>query len=206
MKTGMEWMRTSVGVSFHWTSHWKNGALGPDGKRLSYEDAINGFDTDRFVNALKKIGADHCLFTLTHAEQYLAFPNEVLESLLPGRTTKRDLIGEIIDGLHAEGIRFIAYYNHACNVHQDAPWEKACGYAEGIHGDLDLFAKNICDIVSFTAKRYGEKLSGWWFDSGYSLDPRGPHNSISCEMGDWQFPWENLICAAKSGNPACAVA
>jgi len=198
----LEWMKSSVGVAVHWTSH----SVRVDGTHLPYREAVEAFDVGRFIDSVVGTGAGHCLFTLTHAEQYLVFPNEPLERLLPGRTTQRDLIGEIAEGLNAAGVRFLTYYNHSCNGEDDVIWKRACGYADGKNGDLDAFAQNICDIVSFTAKRYGEKLSGWWFDSSYSVDPKGPHNTISCDMGDWQFPWDKLYSAAKSGNANCAVA
>ena len=195
------WMKRSIGVSFHWTSNTTEA----DGSRGSYREAVDAFDADHFVSALRDAGAGHCIFTLTHAKQYLAFPNEPLEALLPGRTVERDLIGEITDGLSASGIRLIAYYNHSCNGDDDPEWKKACGYADGIHGDLDRFADNICRIVSHTAQRYGKKLAGWWFDSAYSVDPRGPYNTITCEMGSWRFPWDRLVDAAKAGCGECAV-
>lgn len=200
--TAIAWMRGSFGISVHWTTH----SVRADGSRLPYREAVAAFNPERFAGTLAEAGAKHCIFTLTHAEQYLALPHPVLEKLLPGRTTERDLIGELIDALAARDIRFIAYYNHACNGNNDPAWRKACGYDAGIRGDLDTFARNICAIVAFMAKRYGKSLSGWWFDSSYSVDPRGPHNSVSCEMGEWQFPWAALARAATGGNPECAVA
>ena len=194
-------MRGSYGVSVHWTSQ----SVCMDGIHLPYAEAVNRFNPDAFADSLLHAGAKHCIFTLTHAEQYLALPHSVLDHILPGRTTKRDLIGELIETLDQRNIRFIAYYNHSCNGKNDPDWKQACGYADGIEGNLDQFAKNICEIVGFIAKRYGSKLCGWWFDSSYSLDPRGPYNSITCDMGDWRFPWKALSSAAKSGNPDCAV-
>ena len=196
------WMRGNFGISVHWTSK----TLRQDGSRLPYEDAVDAFDPEAFAGSLAAVGAQHCIFTLTHAEEYLALPHPLLEKLLPGRTTRRDLIGELIEALAKRGIRFIAYYNHSCNGNDDLPWKRACGYADGIHGDLDRFADNICGIVEFIARRYGTGLAGWWFDSSYSVDPRGPENTISCDMGDWQFPWEQLTDAAKAGWRGCAVA
>lgn len=197
-----EWMKDSVGISAHWTSH----STGQDGSRGSYAENADGFDVGRLVGALKEAGASHFLLTLTHAEQYLCFPNEALERLLPGRTVRRDLLGELADALKAAGIRFIAYYNHSCNGDDDLPWKTACGYAQGLRGDLDGFARNVCNVVACTSKHLGTRLDGWWFDSAYSVDPRGPHNTISCEMGGWRFPWEDLLRAARAGNPASAVA
>lgn len=196
-----EWMKKSVGVAFHWTSE----SACVDGTHLPYQEAVERFDVNRFVADVAGVGAGHCLLTLTHAEQYMAFPNKPLERLLPGRTAGRDLIGEIADGLNAAGVRFLAYYNHSCNEQDDPVWERASGYSKGIDGDMDVFAQNILDIVSFTSRRYTGKISGWWFDSAYSVDPKGPHNTISCRIGDWQFPWEGLYRAAKSGNPDSAV-
>lgn len=194
-------MRGSLGVSVHWTTH----SVRQDGSRLPFSEAVKRFDVERFADALAGTGAKHCIFTLTHAEQYLALPHPVLETLLPGRTTERDLVGELIRALAARNIRFIAYYNHSCNGNGDPAWREACGYAAGIRGDLDAFARNICAIVSFLAERYGDALSGWWFDSSYSVDPRGPHNTVSCEMSGWQFPWAALARAATRGNPECAI-
>ena len=98
-----EWMKNSVGLAVHWTSR----SARVDGTRLPYAEAVEAFDADRFVPSVVQSGADHCLFTLTHADQYLAFPNEPLKKLLPGRTTRRDLIGEIADGLTGAGVKFM---------------------------------------------------------------------------------------------------
>ncbi len=200
-KADTAWMRGSYGISVHWTAD----TVCQDGTALPYEEAVNRFNPDAFADSLAEAGAQHCIFTLTHAKEYLALPHPVLEKILPGRTTKRDLIGEIIEALDKRGIRFIAYYNHSCNGNGDPEWKKACGYAAGVRGDLDQFAKNICDIVEFISGRYGNKICGWWFDSSYSVDPCGPHNTITCDMGDWHFPWKALAAAAKSGNQDCAV-
>ena len=197
-----EWMRSDFGISVHWTSH----TVCLDGTKRPFAEAVERFDAERFADAVAETGAAHCIFTLTHAEQYLAMPNPVLERLLPGRTAGRDLIGEIIEALKKRNVRFIAYYNHSCNGNDDPRWKEACGYAAGVNGNLDRFAQNICGIVSCIGKRYGRGICGWWFDSGYSVDPRGPVNTISCELGEWRFPWEALAAAAKSGNPEAAAA
>lgn len=196
-----KWMESSIGVSVHWITLTTE----QDGTRGSFEEAVNGFNVPRFVRSLKAAGADHCIFTMAHAEQYLAFPCEPLESILPGRTTKRDLLGELMDELHAAGIRYIGYYNHSCNGRDDPVWAKACGYADGVEGNLDQFAGNICGIVECIARRYGRKMDGWWFDSCYTLDNSGPHKAVNCDMRDWQFPWEDYIRAAKAGYEDCAV-
>ena len=194
-------MKGSFGLSFHWTS----GSDCQDGTHLPYIEAVDGFDVMKVADILSVVSASHCIFTLTHGRQYLAFPNPFLEQILPGRTARRDMIGELIEELSRRGIRFIAYYNHSCNMGDDPEWEAASGYAGGWNGGLDRFAENILNIVSFTAKRYGKGISAWWFDSSYSVDPRGPIKTIHCDIGDWRFPWQRLNEVAKSGNMDCAV-
>jgi hypothetical protein len=51
-------------------------------------------------------------------------------------------------------------------------------------------------------ERYGDKIKAWWFDSPYSVDPRGPHNSVTTDMTGFPFPWERFTVAAKVGHPA----
>lgn len=195
-------MRGSVGVSSHWTSD----TLGRNGERPGYREMVAAFDAAAYAESLASAGAGHCIFTLTHAHQYLPFPLAELDRLLPGRTADRDLLGDLVRELHSRGLHLIAYYNHSCNGRDDVEWKEACGYATGVAGDLDRFSDNICSIVGAISRRYGDGIDGWWFDSGYSVDKRGPHNTISCDMGDWRFPWDTLADAALAWNRNAALA
>lgn len=193
-----EWMKGSFGISLHWTAETKAS----QGETVPFKEAVNAFEPDRIIQFLKQTGSTHFIFTLTHALQQIPAPHPKIDALLPGRTTRRDLIGELIEAAEKEKIHFIAYYNHSCNGTDDPAWKKASGYKDG---DLNEFASNILQIVELLARRYGKKLSGWWFDSGYTVDMRGPHKSATRELGDWHFPWEALSAAAKAGNPDAAV-
>jgi hypothetical protein len=64
------------------------------------------------------------------------------------------------------------------------------------------FAQNLLEIVGWMGERYKEKIKAWWFDSPYSLDLRGPHNSVTTDMKGFQFRWERFTVAAKLGYPA----
>jgi hypothetical protein len=194
-----EWLAGSLGLSVHWTSHSQPG----QGEALGYQEAVARFDLKGFIDQLKIAGVRHLIFTVNHARHYIAGPHPELDSLLPGHTCSRDLLGELGDALQREGIRLIFYYNHGCNPCGDPAWMAALGYTGA---PLDLFAERLASLVESLSNRYGNLVSGWWFDSCYSLDPKGPHNSVTTPMGDWQFPWETLTVAAKSGNPESLVA
>ena len=144
-------------------------------------------------------GADYVLFTASHALQMLPAPHPVIDHILPGRTCKRDLMRELADALAAKGLPLLVYYNHSCNGRDDPEWRKAVGY-DG--QDKTVLAKNLVDIVAWMGDRYQDRIKAWWFDSSYSLDSRGPHNSVTTDMTGFQFPWEQFTVAAKAGYPA----
>jgi hypothetical protein len=160
---------------------------------------VDAFKLEEFVGQVRHAGADYVLFTATHALQLLPAPHPVINRILPGRTCQRDLIGELAHGLAAKGIHLLVYYNHSCNGNDDPEWRKAVGY-DG--QDKNLLAKNLMDIVGWMSERYKDKIKAWWFDGPYSLDPRGPHSSVSTDMTGFRFPWERLTMAAKLGYPA----
>ncbi len=64
----------------------------------------------------------------------------------------------------------------------------------------DGFAAHLLNLVTWMGERYRDKIRAWWFDSPCSLDPRGPHNSVSTDLRGFQFPWERFPVAAKAGH------
>lgn len=194
-RANTDWLAScTVGIGVHWTAQTtpREGAARPFG------EAVARFRLDEFLNAVESSGADYVIFTATHALQMLPCPHPIVDSILLGRTAERDLLGELAQGLEALGKKLIVYYNHSCNQGEDPAWEQAVGY----HGQSkNTFAENVCAIVNWMGERYGHLIRAWWFDSSYSLDPRGPHNFVTTDLGGFQFPWEDMTAAAKAGYP-----
>jgi len=190
-----EWFsRCRFGIAVHWTAQ----SAPVSGEPLHFFDAVNAFDVEKFVDRVANTGADYLLFTSAHALQKLPAPCAAIDAILPGRASERDLMGELMSACNARGLHFLLYYNHSCNQGDDPEWEQACGY----HGeDKNVFAENIYRIVAELGARYGENLKAWWFDSSYSVDPRGPHNSVTTDLKGFQFPWERFSAKAKTGAP-----
>ncbi|MHB8952334.1 MAG: alpha-L-fucosidase [Pirellulaceae bacterium] len=196
VRANTDWLaRCRYGVGVHWTAQ----SVPRTGPPQHFQKAVEDFDVRRFVDALVFAGADYLLFTAAHALQMLPAPHPVIEKLLPRRTCQRDLIGELADALDAQGMPLLVYYNHSCNAAQDSAWEKAVGYHAP---DKRRFAANLQEIIGWMGEQYKDKIKAWWFDSPYSLDPRGPHNSVTTEMAGFQFPWERFTVAAKLGSPS----
>ncbi len=194
-RANTDWLAAcAVGVSVHWTAQ----TAPRHGSALPFAGAVSRFRLAEFLGAVERSGADYVIFTAAHALQMLPCPHPVIDAILPGRTTERDLLGEIADGLARLGKRFIVYYNHSCNGAEDPEWEKAVGYHDQ---NKHRLAENLCAIVKWLGERYGDRFQAWWFDSPYSLDPRGLHNTVTTDMRGFQFPWEAMTAVAKAGLP-----
>ncbi|MCX6900887.1 MAG: alpha-L-fucosidase [Verrucomicrobia bacterium] len=194
-RANTDWLaKCRYGIGVHWTAQTvpRNGDL------LSFQRAVDAFKLKEFVEQVRLAGANYVLFTAAHALQMLPAPHPVIDRILPGRTCKRDLIGELADALAVHGLPLIIYWNHSCNGRDDPEWRKAVGY-DG--QDKTVLAKNLIAIVAWMGQRYSDKIKAWWFDSPYSLDPRGSHNSVTTDMTGFQFPWEQFTVAAKTGFP-----
>ena len=175
---------TGYGIGFHWTT-W---TLPQGGRPVKpFAQAVDDFDVDAFVAQAVEAGAGHVLWTANHALHRLPAPHPEVDRILPGRTCRRDLLGEIADGLAARGIKLILYYHHGTDgPQQDPEWQAAVGSLEA---DQAGFYDNYCRIVAGLGERYGPKITAFWFDAGYALVRRGP------------VPWERLAEAARAGHP-----
>jgi hypothetical protein len=178
--------RCIYGVGFHWTTE----TMPQHGDALPFADAVEAFDVPAFVEQATETGAGYVLFTATHLTHHLPCPHPVVDQLIAGRTTRRDLLMEIADGLAKAGIRFALYYNHgtkATHQHvQDPEWQEAAG---SLRADRTTYYSNYCRIISWLGEHYGSKSMAFWFDGAYELDA---HPGT---------PWRRMTEAAKAGFP-----
>lgn len=174
--------------------HWSPLGYGFDGDQPRsewHQKAVEMFDVKVFADAVERTGAAWMIFTMTHGKFLWPGPSDAIDKILPGRTTKRDVIGEIIAELDRRGIRTLFYLHNGASGKEDPEWSKALGAkdADGIR-----FGDNIEAILRESSLRYGEKLGGYGyidcaFANDYPLDP----------------PWERWARAIKAGNPSAVV-
>ena len=149
------WMvEAGYGVMFHWTS----GTPQADGTRKPYEEAVNDFDVDKFVNMVEATGAGYVIFPVGHAESYCPAPLESWERIHPGQTTKRDLIEELANALNAKDISLICYLNGPLAFQYPKRVEITPEIVEN-------FVANFQAILPELGMRYKEKIAGYWFDT-----------------------------------------
>jgi hypothetical protein len=201
MRKSPEWFKDAgYGLMFQWT----NRATPPEGEIKPWEEKVNDFKLDEFIDMVESTGASYVLWSVTWGNQYISAPIQSLDAILTGRTTKRDLLGEMADALHERGIKLIFYYHYGydCNHSIDAEWMEASG---GYKADKTEFYKNWMAIVSEIGERYGDKLNGWWFDGGQRYYNCHFDNTPG-DQGFLSAPFKELTLAARNGNPERIVA
>lgn len=182
LRSDTSWM---ADITYGFFFHWNSKSMPQTGEQLPYEQAVDNFDVERFAQTVHECGGKLVFFTTSWAEYYFPAPIRAIDNILPGRTTKRDLVADLSRALEKYGIRLILYYHVG---HGDQGWMSAQNsikdYSDSNIGDVFV---NIEKIVAEISQRYGDKLSGLWLDDGRCYYANGVR-------------FENVAKAAKSGN------
>jgi alpha-L-fucosidase len=155
--------------------------------RRPYPEAVNAFEVDAFAKLVGEMGAAYVIFTLNHAHPHCPAPIQSWESIHPGWTTKRDLIGDIEGALEKRGIRLILYINSPVLTNFGKTGET--GLYELTFSE-EQFTEIHKNVLSEIGSRYGERLAGYWFDSWYQSLAAYP-----------DVPIEAIYHYCRVGNP-----
>ena len=172
--------RARYGIMVHWTSE----SMPRNGERKPYAEAVDAFNVEAFAEQMAQTGAGFVVFTTSHAEQMFPAPLAALDAVLPGRTTRRDLVADLAAALERRGLRLMLY--HHLGSSRDPEWLSASGFWDT---DTSRFFAHWRAIIGEVGTRYGDRLAGWWFDDG------------SVTFYAHGAPWEELTRAARAGNP-----
>ena len=180
IRANTDWfVEAKYGVMFHWSTTTQPLR----GSQKSYPAAVNAYAIDTFADMVRETGAGYVIFTSLHGVMHFPAPLKSIEAVMPERTCRRDLIGEMADKLQEHDIPLILYFHHGVG---DTGWMKAAGF---LRQDKSGFFKIERDILTEIGIRYGKKIAGYWFDDRYPLQP-----------------FEELYEATKVGNPERIVA
>ncbi len=170
---------TSASRNFGIFTHWNSHSLPLYSRPLHFAAAVAAFNVTSFAAAAAAASASFVVFTATWASFYLPAPIVAVDDILPGRTSQRDLLGDIIQALQERGIQLILYLHYGKD---DPQWWSASRFPSS-----DWW-KSWCDIVREIGQRYGKNLSGWWIDDG------------STGYYPWRAPFRKMWRALKHGN------
>lgn len=179
LRADAKWFQEAgYGMMVHGTSETMPRA----GERKPYAQAVAAFDVEAFAAQMQATGAGFVVLTTSHGQQYFPGPSHVLDTLLPGRTASRDLVGDLAAALQKRGMKLMLYYHLGAG--SDPAWIKASGAMET---DTTRFFTNWRSFITEIGERYGERLAGWWFDDG------------AVAYYYRSAPWESLHRAARAG-------
>jgi len=216
--------KSGYGLMFHYEAFRKHSAA-------SYNRAVDSFDVKRFGADVSSTGAGHVIFVVgQHWGRYCA-PNRAYERRLgvgPGTwTSKRDLIMEIGRELQARNIRLILYmtarapmrHYHIIKAMGDTlptingkpagPKVNPLSHPRKLKGfrrsenqaPNPVFLQTWGDVCGEWSRRYGDLVSGWWFD-GYKREMAQAYESLQKE----RYNIDTWIAAVRSGNPDAELA
>ena len=136
------------------------------------DELVNSFDVEGFADQIASMGVQYFIFTAWHANTIPLYPSAVNEKWRPGenKSSRRDLLGEIIDAINARGIKMILY-THPRDGHDfdetdkfRTGWNDNTESVEAAKFDYDKWNTYVCELYQELADRYAKKLYGFYTD------------------------------------------
>lgn len=180
----------------------------------SWNRAVDSFDVDAMAARLAEMGAGYHVITLGQNSGYYCSPNATYDKFVgisPSKCSKRDLVADLAAALAPKGIRLMVYLP-AGAPDRDAEAVKALEWQAGKYphwshpgggpdgGDprLESFQRKWEAVIGEWSKRWGSRVSGWWFDGCYYPDAMYRHPEPP--------NFASFAAAARAGNANSIVA
>lgn len=196
-----EWFRNAgYGIFVHYLSQdaASRADIRSDCADRNWDDCVNAFDVPRFADAMKRMGAGYVVFTMYQGRRQFAAPNEALEREFGVKPTerpaKRDLVMELADALAERGIPLMLYWTGDGADRDDPKLAVKNGWTAPVNR---AWVERWARVIECSARRYGRKVKGWWFDGCYVTH------------GNFRYTPELLKLyeeAVRAGNPDAIVA
>lgn len=185
LRSDTGWMvKGKYGLFIHWVPE-SYSFFGSTQTWQRYQAAVAAFDVDAFADMVGQTGAAWVVFTTTHGKYYFPGPLHALDAVLPGRTCRRDLIGEIADALAKHHVRLMLYFHPGPGPMEDPEWARRAG----IDPVDDRENRRIMlSLYREIGRRYGTRLAGWFIDGGDAYYWRN-------------YSFQELELALKEANP-----
>lgn len=202
-----EFQDAKFGIFLHWglysmlaTGEWT--MTNKDLNYREYQKLAGGFYPSRFnahdwVAAIKASGAKYTCFTTRHHEGFSMFHTKYSDyNIVDATPFKRDIVKELADECHKQGIGIHFYYSHIDWWREDAPWGRT-GRGTGRpnpNGDWKSYYQFMNNQLTELLTNYG-KVGAIWFDGWWDQDQNPSF--------DWQLPEQYALIHKL--QPACLI-
>lgn len=207
LQSRQEFRDAKFGIFLHWGlySMLATGEWTMTNKDLNYKEYAklaggfypSKFDAARWVSAIKASGAKYICITSRHHEGFSMFHTRYSDyNIVDATPFKRDILKELADECHKQGIRLHFYYSHLDWYREDYPWGRTgrgTGRPES-KGDWKSYYQFMNNQITELLTNYGE-IGAIWFDGWWDQD-QNPNF-------DWQLPEQYALIHRL--QPACLV-
>ena len=207
LKSRQEFRDARFGIFLHWglyamlaTGEWT--MTNNDLNYKEYAKLAGGFYPSKFnaaewVAAIKASGAKYICFTTRHHEGFSMFDTKYSGyNVVDATPFKRDVLKELADECHKQGIRLHLYYSHLDWYREDYPWGRT-GRGTGRsnpEGNWASYYQFMNNQLTELLTNYGP-IGAIWFDGWWDQDQNPDF--------DWQLPGQYELIHKL--QPACLV-
>jgi hypothetical protein len=189
------WMQQARwGVMNHYLADW---IARRDGMNMSVEkwnELIDNFDVEGLAKQIESVGAGYYLITIGQNSGYYLSPNATYDKYVgirPSKCSRRDLVADLYEALHKRGIKLMVYLPSGA-PNGDRIAKESLQWQNGPHRNRE-FQLKWEQIIKEWSLRWGDKVSGWWFDGCYWPNSMYRHPEPP--------NFESFATAARAGNP-----
>ena len=207
LQARQEFQDDKFGIFLHWGlySMLATGEWTMTNKDLNYKEYAklaggfypSKFDAAKWVAAIKASGAKYICFTTRHHEGFSMFKTQYSDyNIVDATPFKRDILKELADECHKQGIRLHLYYSHIDWYREDAPQGRT-GRGTGRpnpKGNWQSYYQFMNNQLTELLTHYG-KIGAIWFDGWWDQDINPDFN--------WQLPEQYALIHRL--QPACMI-
>jgi hypothetical protein len=173
------------GLFFHYMYIGREIRKDPDSTRMdafwadgtpvaNLDELADNLDVKDLVEVCATARAQYVIFTVFHANMNTLYPSKVMDKYLPGHTSKRDAIAELVRALKAKNIKVILYY-HPSDAHDLSEEDQArldvvgfnqSGAPERTPENTVRWNDFVNELLVEYLERYGKYTDGFFVDGG----------------------------------------
>lgn len=207
IKAREEFQDNKFGIFLHYGiySMLADGEWAMNDKNLNYKEyakLASGFYPSRFnaaewVAAIKASGAKYICFTTRHHDGFSMFDSQYTDyNIVKATPFKRDIVKELANECHKQGIKIHFYYSHIDWYRDDYYPLGRTGHHTGrtTHGEWKTYYQFMNNQLTELLTHYGP-VGAIWFDGWWDQDQNPSF--------DWQLPGQYALIHKL--QPACLI-